>query len=119
VLAWTDSSIPRPNSLIYLPVRVSVPGAEERGARLEAVVVPTAELNELFVTLQSQNSTSARPVGLYTDKSLGQVAYPAAKAVRVPLTPLPASGYYHLTLRGTLAAGGSVFSDFWFYHAGN
>lgn len=119
VLAWIDSSVPGSNRPVYLPVRVTAPGADERGARLEAVVVPTAELSELFVTLEFKASSAARTVRLYADKPLGQAAYPPEKPVRVPITSLAAAGYYHVTLRGSLAGGGSVPADFWFYNAGN
>jgi hypothetical protein len=121
VIATGSATLDGSERDIYLPLRISSPGASstangDRSAGYRLIVLPGVEMKEVFLTLTDR--TQPKAVTIKNGEPLGYGYYPADEPVEIPISGLRGSGFYHVEISATLKAGGGSSSEFWFYHAG-
>jgi len=102
---------------IYLPLRISHGIRPAWAGNYELVLLPGAELKEVFISLSTLNGTK-RSV-LKEGEALGYGYYPAERPIDIPIAGARARGLYHLEVGATLKSGGAAAAELWFYHPGD
>jgi hypothetical protein len=115
VVAWTSRKIGTTVREMYLPLRIGEPAAD-RENMYELLLIPGSELAEVFIGLASVGEDGAKRRVISEPKPLKYRFYPAGRAVRIPVGPLPSAGSYVLDIGATLRDGGAISHEIWFVH---
>ncbi|HZO99840.1 MAG TPA: hypothetical protein VFD30_06085 [Terriglobia bacterium] len=102
---------------IYLPLRIGEGGGTARTESYRLVVLPGAELKELFLTLTDFSGGRGRV--LKNGAPVGYGYYPAERPIEIPISGVQTRGLYHLEVGATLRGGGASTIELWFYHPGD
>lgn len=118
-VALTDKPVGNTKREVYVPLRIRQQATGIRSRSYQVVLLPGAELDELFFSL-----APVRPDGRFgnfirQDEALRYGYYPAERSITITLPALTTRGIYHLEIGATLKAGGSSTVQVWFYHPGN
>lgn len=116
LVAWTRRTVGGAARDVYLPVIIREP-PPARQSTYELLVIPGAELAEVFVGLSSVSADGAKRRVISKPKALGYRFYPAGRAIRIPVDSLPSAGHYVLDIGATLRDGGAISHEVWFDHA--
>jgi hypothetical protein len=102
---------------VYLPLGISQGGKPRRSGSYRLTLLPGVELSEVFISLISGSDDVGRIVK--DAETVGYGYYPAERPLEIPISNLPASGFYHLEVGATVKGGGSATTELWFYHRAN
>lgn len=118
LLAWTSYAVGGTIRDVYVPLRVrQAEGSRSSGYRL--MVLPGAELSEVFISLASVGSNGHVGPFIKQDEPLRYSYYPADRVITIPLPVLEKSGIYYLEIKALRRSGGSTSAPpLWFYHSG-
>jgi hypothetical protein len=118
VVAWVVLPVGETTRDVYVPVRIRGKGDSAPPRRLEMMLLPAAELTEVFVSLATVRADGGVGTYLQRDQPLGHGFYPAERGIRIPLPAVKASGTYLVEIGATLREGGAVTTRFWLHHVG-
>jgi len=117
VLSWTPVTMARHRQVVYLPLTVvGGPGPQGEGRGIEAVVVPSVELSEVYCSITRYDRNVDHPVNVMPRQPLRFGAYPADAPIAFTISARATSPWYLVELSGVVATGGSVGTRFWFYY---
>jgi hypothetical protein len=117
VIAWARLPMGGRERLVYLPLRIGTTGGAPGGAPYSCVLVPGAELDEVFWSLVALDGTG-RPAGTPTaPRELGHGGYPAGRAFTARIPPPARPGLHRLELTDVQRNGASTSTDLLFVHA--
>ncbi len=102
---------------IYLPLRIGEGGGAARAGSYQLVLLPGAELKELFLTLTDFAGGKGRV--LKNGAPVGYGYYPAERPIEIPISGAQPRGLYRLEVGATLRGGGASAVELWFYHPGD
>lgn len=114
ILAWSDAHIGGVDRQLYLPVGVD---EKQNGPATsgEVILVPGAELREVYLTLALLKPDGSPSEYLAKDKPLHYGYYPSERGAAVSLPSWKSTGIYLLELGAELANGGVSTQRIWFY----
>ena len=115
-VGWTTLPVAGVARDVYLPLQISQSAVSDPHPPVEAVILPSAELGEMFLSVTQLRADGGAGAQIVKDRPLGQGFYPAERGVRVTL-PLTAPGMYLVEIGATLRSGGSSTTRFWLYDA--
>lgn len=118
VLAWYPQPVGSSTRDVYLPIRIGQQPASASAKRYVLVLVPGAELSEVFLSLAPVNAQGQPGTFVMQDKPLQRGFYPAGRGITIPISGLTTRGVHYLEISATLRAGGSATTRLWFYHSG-
>jgi hypothetical protein len=118
VVGWTRYSAGKIEKEVYLPLRISQQKNKSRLGTYTVVLLPGAELSEVYVSLATAGKDGHPETFLRDGIALGYNYYPADRRIDIPISGFKASGLYYVEIGATLKAGGSATVEFWFYHPG-
>ena len=118
IVAWTSLRIGERAQDVYLPLAVDAKQRAGRAGKYELLLVPAAELSEVFLTLAHADARGRVAEPEYERTTLGYGFYPAERPVPITIAGLKQTGLYRLTIAAALKNGGSSQTDLWFYVAG-
>ncbi len=118
IVGWTSQALGGRTQEVYVPLRVGRQGPRPRSGRYLLVLLPGADLTEVFITLSTVGADGRAGAFLKRDEPLGYGYYPAERGITVPLPELKAPGIYQLQAGATLTRGGSAARSLLFYHPG-
>jgi len=119
VVGWFTRVIGGAAQPIYVPLRLVQDATSHETRQIGAVILPSAELTELFVSVARLRADGSVAAQLERDRPLKLGFYPADRGIRVPLPPLTLPGVYLVEIGATLRMGGSSTTRFWMHHDGN
>lgn len=117
VVGWASFPVGTVRRDVYVPLRISRGEAAATTRLLQLVILPSAELTEVFVSVALVSPDGATTVSLERDRALRHGFYPADRGVRIALPMVKTSGTYLVEIGATLRAGGSATTRFWMHHA--
>lgn len=117
-IAWYQQQIGSVARDVYIPVRIGRDTSATLSGRYLLMLVPGAELTEVFLSLVPLNAQGQPGRFIVQDKPLARGFYPAGRGINIPLTGFSAGGVHYLEISATLRAGGSATTRLWFYHPG-
>jgi hypothetical protein len=100
---------------VHLPLRIAQ-GNPGQASSYRLVVLPGAELSEVFVSLSLESN--GRTSVVQRAEPLRHGYYPAGRPIEVLIASLSARGFYHLEIGASTLSGGATTTDLWFYHPG-
>jgi hypothetical protein len=115
LVGWTSVTVGNQRlEPVYIPLAVRDSKDAAWPPSLRLVVVPPADLKEIYVTVSPVDASggSGKPL---RDGPLGYGYYPAAGAVKIDLPAWPKSGIYLVQLAAARKDGANVVSKFWIY----
>jgi hypothetical protein len=118
VVGWTRYSVGEIEKEVYLPLRISQKKDKNRLGSYTVVLLPGAELSEVYVSLATVGKDGHPETFLRDGIALGNNYYPADRPIDIPISDLKAPGLYYLEIGATLKTGGSATVEFWFHHPG-
>lgn len=113
LVAWTSMTVGTQRlDPVYVPVAIREGSQSPWPPTLRLVVVPPADLKELYVTVApvGSNGSAGTP---FRDGPLGYGYYPAGGAVKIPLAAFPRPGIYLVQLAAERRDGASIVNRFW------
>jgi hypothetical protein len=117
VLGWWETEIDGSRRSIHVPVDVSTLEPKIQSGAYEIVLVPGAELEEVYLTLAPLDGAGVPGAPLLDGEPLGWGYYPAGRPLQFPLEVDAAQeGLFLLEVAATLRAGGGATTRFWFRH---
>jgi hypothetical protein len=117
VVAWNSMERGGAARRIYVPLRIGVAASNKRNGSYELILVPAAELTEVYVSLALTNDTG-KPVRQFKNsEALGYGYYPPYRGIRIPLSGLTQPGIYVLKVDAQQRDKGTSNTEAWFYHA--
>jgi len=102
---------------VYLPLQIAQKNKPAPSRSYRLVVIPGAELKELYVTISTATS-DGRPL-ITNGEPLGYGYYPPNRTVEIPVLDPPKPGIYRLQVGAMLRDGLAATEELWFYHSGN
>jgi hypothetical protein len=115
LVAWTSVTVSNQRlEPVYVPLAVRDSKDAPWPASQRLVVVPPADLKEIYLTVSpvDANGVSGKPL---REGPLGFGYYPAGGAVKIDLVPWPKAGIYLVQLAAERKDGANVVSKFWIY----
>lgn len=116
VVGWTHYSAGTIEKEVYLPLRINQKKDKSRLGSYTVVLLPGAELSEVYVSLATMGKNGQPENFLRDGIALGYNYYPADRRIDVPISDLTAPGLYYVEIGATLKTGGSATVEFWFSH---
>jgi hypothetical protein len=117
VTAWIPLQVGSEKRDVYLPLEVGQGANASTSGGYEVTLLPSSELNEVFLTLAPVGSDGRTGAPLLSAKKLGYGYYPAQRAISVPISNLGQPGIYQLDLGANLQTGQPSTLRLWFYHS--
>ena len=117
IVATTRGLVGETERDIYLPLRIGQGGKAAAPGSYQLVLLPGAELKEVFITLTAVTGNKSRI--LKDSEAVRYGYYPAERPVEIPISGVRAQGFYHFEVGATLKSGGASSAEFWFYHPGD
>ena len=117
VVGWASLPVGAVSRDVHVPVTITRPNAAGAGRQLQMVLLPSAELSEVFVSVAPVGPNGGPAAYLERDRALQYGFYPADRGVRIALPTVKAPGIYLVEVGATLRGGGSATTRFWMYHA--
>lgn len=117
IVGMTRGLVGQAEREIYLPLRIGQGGKATRTGNYQLVLLPGADLKEVFISLTALNG-SKRSL-LKDGEPVGYGYYPAERPIEIPISGAQARGLYHLEIGATLKSGGAAAAELWFYHPGD
>jgi hypothetical protein len=115
VTAWASLPLGKENRDVYLPIRVSQRQDPKLGSAYALVLLPGAELTEVYLSLATVGA-DGKPVSYLRDgEPLKYGYYPAERRIDIPLA-LGLPGLYFVQIGAELKTGGTTTLDFLMYH---
>lgn len=114
IVAITSYAVGKTNRQIYLPVRVTQRGTATKSSSYQLLLVPSAELDKIFVSL-APVAQDGRPGASIKDWTLEDGYYAAGRPVTITTPQVKGPGFYYLKISATFKAGGSATKEVWFY----
>lgn len=114
IVALTSYQVGKANHEIYLPVRITQQGAVRNSNSYQLLLVPGADLDQVFISLAPVNKDGRLGASL-KDWTLGDGYYAAGRAITVTTPPVKGQGLYSLKIGSTFKSGGSSTKELWFY----
>ena len=118
IVAWVTQPVGSGTRDIHLPVRLTQRASAQPAGRYQLVLVPGAELVDIFLSLAPVNPDGQAGAFIQRDRRLERGFYPAERGIAIPIAGPARPGVYYLQISATLRAGGSASSRLWFYHPG-
>ncbi len=118
VVGWVPYAVGEKMHEVYVPLRIGTPGPATRSRRYVVMLLPGADLTEVFITLSTLDAGGRTRAFLKRDEPLRYGYYPAERGIAVHLPELKTAGIYHLQIGATLTRGGSATRSLFFYHPG-
>jgi hypothetical protein len=118
VVGWTHYSAGKIEREIYLPLRINQKKGKSRLGTYTVVLLPGAELSEVYVSLATVGKDGHPETFLRDGIALGYNYYPADRRIDIPISDLKAPGLYYVEIGAKLKTGGSATVEFWMYHSG-
>ncbi len=118
IVAWVTQPVGSSTREVYLPVRVGQRATPASANGYLLVLVPGAELAEVFVTLAPVQADGQPGKPIQQSQPLRRVFYPAERDIPILIAPLTTPGVYYLQISAPLRQGGSADLRLWFYHSG-
>jgi hypothetical protein len=116
VVGWTRYSAGTMEKEVYLPLRINQKKDKNRVGTYTVVLLPGAELSEVYVSLATVGRDGHPQSFLRDGIALGYNYYPADRRIDIPISDLKTPGLYYVEIGATLKTGGSATVEFWFYH---
>lgn len=117
VTALTTMTVGGAPRNVLLPVQIAQTAASPE-KRYRLLLLPGAELEEVFVSLGAAGP-QGRPLKYLKDgEPLRYGYYPADRAIAVPIGDLPAAGVYFVAISARLRSGASATLELWLHHGG-
>jgi hypothetical protein len=116
IVAWTRQTVGGEPQDVYVPVRVRPTGPKEQPRRYTLLLMPGAELREVYVTLSPLRSDGRTGPPIKRQEPLGYGFYPAERGIAVQLPELRTPGLYQLEIGAILTHGGSTTRSLVLYH---
>ena len=117
IRASIAGTIDHASGRIFLPVVVRSEGLathERTPGRITVLILPGAELEEVYVSLEKVTDESAPPESVSRQEPLKLGYYPQDFGISFMTPPLPSPGIYHLLLTAAEKSGGAGKLDFYF-----
>jgi hypothetical protein len=114
IVAWSQMRLGDTNRQLYVPVGVNEAKSGPPTAG-EVILVPGAELRELYLTFALLKPDGTPADYIAKDKPLRYGYYPAQRGVPIELPPWKTPGIYLLEFGAELATGGVSSERIWFY----
>jgi hypothetical protein len=118
IVAWTAEPVGGTPRDIHLPLRVGQASAPASARRYQLVLVPGAELIDIYLSLAPVQPDGQPGAFVQRDRRLERGYYPAERGIPIPIAGLTQPGVYYLQISATLRAGRSSTTRLWFYHPG-
>jgi hypothetical protein len=117
VVGFTEYYVGGENRILYVPLSIRAKNQEPKQG-YQLVLLPGAELKEVFISL-AQVGTDGQPHSfLISDRPLGKGYYPAERGILIEIPRLKTPGVYYLEIGATSRYGGPITQRMWFYQAG-
>jgi len=117
IIGWITQPVGDTPRDVFVPLQVSQRTLPSEEPRVEAVILPSAELNEVFLSVARLRPDGGIAAQVERDRPLHLGFYPADRGIRVALPSLTMPGMYLVEIGATLRMGGSSTARFWLYHA--
>lgn len=117
VVAWSTIVVAGSKREVYLPLRIGPDNTGASRKRNDLLLVPGAELAEVYTTLERLDPRTSEKTIAYEKRPLKYGFYPAERPVTIPVEGLGEPGYYLFTIAATLKYGGSATTEICFYHS--
>jgi hypothetical protein len=119
-VAWASYLVGNTEREVYVPLLIRQQNANIRSGSYKVVLLPGAELSEVFISLAPVGPDGRAGAFVKRDEPLGYGNYPAEQGITITLPVLKTPGIYRLEIGATLRAGGSsTVPPVWFYHPSN
>lgn len=106
LLSWAEVQVGGRLQRVYSPVSV-----QDRSGEIEIMLVPEAQLEELYYTLVKLDDKGRSEVAVVTDRPLKLGFYPAGQPVAIRLPVLEPKRVYRLELAARIKSGGAINRD--------
>jgi hypothetical protein len=116
IVGWTPLSIQGRKHDVYVPLRVARQTVATHSGNYVLVLVPGADLNEVYISLGAVQPDGRIGAFVKRDEPLGYGYYPAERAFSVRLAKPRTAGIYRMDIGATLRQGGSATQSLLFYH---
>jgi hypothetical protein len=116
VKAWISLRRENTSQRVYLPLRIRQQAPASGSGTYQILLVPGAELAELYLSLAPGESNGRLGQFLSSRQPLRYGFYPADRSITITVPKPKAPGIYYLEIGATLRAGGSSSTKLWFYH---
>jgi hypothetical protein len=117
VVGWTSRLIEGVERRVYVPLRISQRRPSEATGEYEALLVPGAELKEVYVSLAAVAPDGRPGKSIQQGKPLGYGPYQPDTPLEVRLPRLTEPGLYRAEISAELTIGAPTSVVFWFYRA--
>lgn len=115
LVAWTTRMVGTTEQPVFMPLRVRAgSAAASSDERLRVVLLPGADLNEVYVTVGLVNEKGLVNKFMIRDEPHKRPPYPADRPITVFVPTLQAAGTYFTKIGADLANGGSTSLTFLF-----
>jgi hypothetical protein len=118
LIGWTTITVQGERREVYVPLGVGEPAEGPRPTRYTLVLLPDAELSEVYVSLAALGGDGRPGTAIKRDEPLRYGFYPAGRDVKIQLPLLRTPGLYRLEVGAQLQNGGATTTNLLFYHAG-
>jgi hypothetical protein len=118
VVGYTAQQVGNSTLEVYLPLRISERGEALPSHMYRLVLLPGAELNEVYLSLAPVGRDGRPGKFLQRDQALRRSYYPAERPISVDLPEPYSRGIYYLEIGAVLGRGGSSTATMWFYSPG-
>jgi hypothetical protein len=116
LVAWTSHRLgDQILSPVYVPIAVRDPKNTTWPSNCRLIVVPAADLKELYLTVRPVNA-KGDPEKPIRNGALHYGYYPAGAPVRIELADWPRPGFYLVHLAADRKDGVPLAAEFWIYH---
>lgn len=106
LLSWTNLPIGGRTQRVYSPVSV-----KDRSGESDVVLVPEAQLDELYYSLVKIDGQGGVDTSMISDRPLKLGFYPAGQPVTIRLPALEPKRIYRLEIAARLKSGGAINRD--------
>lgn len=108
IVGWTMHAIGRQMTEVYVPLQVGAAATSRPASRYKLVLLPGAELSEVFVTVLKLTASGEEGAVLQRDEPLAHGFYPAERPLSISLPALVDPAFYRLEIGAVLRRGGST-----------
>jgi hypothetical protein len=102
---------------VLVPLRIRQQSAPVRTGRYRLVLLPGAELQEVFISLAKPGPNGLPKVFIKDGVKLGYGFYPAERGIEIPIEGLTEAGAYYLSIGAAFRNGEASTVEVWFYQA--
>jgi hypothetical protein len=104
---------------VYLPLRITQKGENTKSNFYHLILWPGVQVTEVYVSLATVGEHGQPKDFFQESRPLQRGPYPAQRAIDIPLSDLPGTGFLYVEIGTTLQDGRSTTIDLLLYHPSN